>query len=65
MNGTVTFSNAATEEVMKALKMENDVRIFLPGDFEEIMKALEQEKEDNFFIVMLRSKIEYSLSPYM
>jgi PAS domain S-box-containing protein len=48
-NGTVTFSNAATAEVLKTLKMENDVRIFLPGDFEEIMKALEQKKEGQLF----------------
>ena len=48
-NGTVTFSNAATAEVLKTLKMENDVHIFLPGDFEEIMKALEQKKEGQLF----------------
>ncbi len=48
-NGTVTYSNAATAEVLKTLKMENDMRIFLPGDFEEIMKALEQKKEGQLF----------------
>ncbi|NJD53842.1 MAG: PAS domain S-box protein [Candidatus Methanoperedens sp.] len=48
-NGEVTFSNAATAEALKTLKMENNVRIFLPGDFEEIMKALELEKEGQLF----------------
>ncbi len=44
-NGTITFSNAATAEVLKTLEIEDDARIFLPSDFEEIMEAFEQEKE--------------------
>jgi len=48
-NGTFIYSNAATAEVLKTLEIEEDARIFLPGDFEEIMKALEQEKETQLF----------------
>ncbi len=48
-DGMITFSNAATAEFLKTLEIEDDARIFLPGDFEEIMKAFEQEKETQPF----------------
>jgi PAS domain S-box-containing protein len=58
-NGTVTFSNEATAQVLKTLDIEDDARIFLPADFEEIMKALELKKEIQPFYreVVLKNRI--------
>lgn len=45
VNGTVTFSNEATAQVLKTLGIEDDGRIFMPADLEEILKALKLKKE--------------------
>ncbi|NJD53662.1 MAG: PAS domain S-box protein [Candidatus Methanoperedens sp.] len=54
--GTITFSNAATSQILKTLGIRDDARVFLPGDFEDIMKALKQEKEIQPFYRLVEVK---------